>query len=74
MSEQPAPSLQTIIDVQRKEMNRINDNRVYLLATIEEIKVEANAEIGRLNGVISQMKATEMENQVFSELVPESVD
>lgn len=60
MSNQPTdpqPSQQTIIVVQQREIDRINSNRVFLLATIEETNAAANAEIGRLMGVVSQLQS-----------------
>lgn len=46
---------ETIIKIQKAEIDRLNDNRVYMLALLEEVGNEANTEIGRLNGVISQL-------------------
>lgn len=53
----PQPEAQTIIRVQKNEIDRLNDNRIYLLATVEEIREEAMTEIERLNGVISKMRS-----------------
>ena len=58
MSQQPTnpqPSDQAIIRVQGQEMNRLNDNRIYLLALIEEIQAEAMQEIGRLQGQLASV-------------------
>lgn len=61
--EPPKPNQATIILVQRRELERLNDNRVYLMSIIEDIKAEAGAEIqrladecARLEGVIDQLK------------------
>lgn len=82
MSNQPTspqPNQQTIIVVQQQEIDRINSNRIFLLASMEEMKVEANAEIGRLLGVVSQLQsllpksATKEAEVIISGTVPEPV-
>jgi hypothetical protein len=59
MSEQPnpQPNPQTIIRVQSQEINRLNDNRLYLIALLEDTKAEALAEIGKRDGEIEALKA-----------------
>ena len=57
MSEQPqSPNPSTIIAIQKQEIDRLNDNRVWLLAVAQENQNGALGEINRLMGVISQLK------------------
>lgn len=53
MSELPRPQDQTIINVQKQEIDRVNDNRVVLIAMLEEMKQEAEREIARLGNALS---------------------
>lgn len=53
--QQPQPSQEAIVRVQGQEMNRLNDNRIYLLALIEEIQAEAMQEIGRLQSQLASV-------------------
>jgi hypothetical protein len=56
MTEQPQPNPQTIVSIQRREIDRLNDNRVYLMAVIEEGMQTSSAEIVRLNAVAAKLK------------------
>ena len=67
---QPQPSQQTVITIQQQEIDRINSNRVFLLATLDEVKAEANAEIGRLVGIISELKVVSVEAPPQEEATP----
>ncbi len=57
MTEPPQPNAQTIIAIQKQEIDRLNDNRVYLMAIVEDIKNEAGTEIRRLTEENSALKA-----------------
>ena len=76
MSTQPAarPSDQAIIRVQGQEMQRLNENRMYLLALIEEIQAEAQQEIQRLQGqlasVTSMVKDAKNREEIVNFLEP----
>lgn len=38
------PAMSSVVNVQKAEIDRLNDNRIYLLALVEELSVElANA-------------------------------
>lgn len=59
----PQPNPQTVITIQKQEIDRLNDNRVYLIALLEDTQKEGQAEIerqhdevARLMGVVSQLK------------------
>lgn len=53
----PQPNPETVIKVQKQEIDRLNDNRVWLLAVLEDTRNEALDEIGRLNGVLSSLRS-----------------
>lgn len=55
-NQPPQPSPQVVISIQKQEIDRLNDNRIYMMAVLEEQAQKANEEVGRLNGVISQLK------------------
>lgn len=67
MNEQPlVPGEQSIINVLNGELNRSNDNRIYLMALVSELQQE-NARL--------QAQLTEFTNDDSSnELTKESVD
>lgn len=52
MPDLPRPDDRTLLRVQRQEIERLNDNRMLLMACIEEMRAEAVSEIGRLRSVI----------------------
>lgn len=77
MSEQPQvpqPSSDVIIRIQRQEINRINDNRIVLLSTLDETISQANTEIGRLNGEISRLisVANQLKTMLSDDLIEEA--
>jgi hypothetical protein len=62
----PQPAAQTIIRMQTQEINRLNDNRIFLMALLEDTKAEALAEIGmrdeeiaRLQGLLDEAQAVD---------------
>lgn len=66
----PQPSPQAVIRALQQELNRTNDNRIYLLALLEETREEAIRELGnrdeeivRLNGIVSQLMGLVPEDQ-----------
>lgn len=64
MSVQPQqPNPQTIVNVQKREIDRLNDNRIYLMALIEEIKARSEVEIKRLTDEISLLKSSYPESE-----------
>lgn len=60
-NEQPQPSPETIVRVQSQEISRLNDNRLYLIALLEDTKAEALAEIAKRDEEIAQLKADAVE-------------
>lgn len=56
-NDQPQPSAETIVRVQSQEINRLNDNRLYLIALLEDTKAEALAEIAKRDQQIEELKA-----------------
>jgi hypothetical protein len=59
MTDQAQPNPQTIIRIQSQEINRLNDNRLYLIALLEDTKAEALAEIAKRDEEIASLKAPE---------------
>jgi hypothetical protein len=59
MTDQPQPSPQTIIRIQSQEIERLNGNRLYLMALLEDTKAEALAEIAKRDEEIASLKAPE---------------
>lgn len=57
LSQEPQVNQSTIIRVQQQEINRLNDNRVYLMTVLEEIKTEALAELAARDSEIAGLKA-----------------
>lgn len=49
------PNVETLLLVQKQEIDRLNDNRVYLMGVIQDTTREAMAEVERLNAVVSQL-------------------
>lgn len=60
-TQPPRPDPQTFVNVQKQEIDRLNDNRIYLMALIEEIKGEASQEIERLTAELDALKASQLE-------------
>jgi len=60
----PQPADSVIMAVQKEEIDRLNDNRVYLIALNRELNAEAMSEISRLRGDVQRL--TE-ENQALRE-------
>lgn len=58
MPETPQPSAATIIAVQKSEIDRLSDGRVYLLALLEDVSKQAQDEIKRLREEIAKLKET----------------
>ena len=56
-NDQPQPSPQTIIRIQSQEIERLNGNRLYLMALLEDTKAEALAEIAKRDEEIAQLSA-----------------
>ena len=52
----PQPNQTTVITIQKRMIDELNDNRVFLISSLEDMRNEAQAEIGRLMGIISGMK------------------
>jgi uncharacterized protein YigA (DUF484 family) len=67
--QQPNP--QTVISIQRGEIDRLNDNRVYLMAISEENRMAAAAEIARLTQEIVDLRAAaDLESKFAQEQHP----
>jgi hypothetical protein len=56
-NEQPQPTAETMVRVQAQEISRLNDNRLYLIALLEDTKAEALAEIAKRDQEIEELKA-----------------
>lgn len=57
MSDAPQPNPQTVVRIQSQEIGRLNDNRLYLIAVLEDTKAEALAEIAKRDQEIEELKA-----------------
>lgn len=57
MSDAPQPNTQTVVRVQSQEIGRLNENRLYLMALLEDTKAEALAEIAKRDQQIEELKA-----------------
>jgi hypothetical protein len=56
MTQQPSapqPDQQFVIEALQEELTRVNENRLYLLASLRQMGSEAKAEIGRLDGIMA---------------------
>jgi hypothetical protein len=76
MSEQPQPNPQTVIKTLSGELGRVNDNRLWLMAMLEETKAEALAEIAKRDQEIAELKAhvVELEGPEVLPFDPERTD
>lgn len=67
----PQPADSVIMAVQKEEIDRLNDNRVYLIALNRELNAEAMSEISRLRGDVQRLteenQALSQENQALRE-------
>lgn len=55
LPEPPQPGPEFVVQALKEELDKVVENRYYLIASVKHIKAEAEQEINRLHGVIASV-------------------